>query len=185
LIDRDPEPSDDDFDAVDPRSAVNFALPDAQVSQVDVVGGEVVMGPPSCPMPAIEQGCTRTLKRLRIAINRFFVELDVAPEIEVDHAVVSVEAPLSVSSPAGLGYVVPVGTQVHTCATIDGKAWHDTRALARELFIGRQPSGGVNVDGPLPMALRASNAQCSPVTLTGDVLAAYDRSSPAGDAGSE
>lgn len=186
MVDQSAEPSDDAFDILDPLSVIDLSPEgDAQPSEVAVVGGEVVMGPPSCPTAGIEEGCTRTLKRLRIAIDRFRVGLDVAPEIDVEHALVSIEAPLSISSAASGDYVVPTGTRVHTCATIDGKGWHDTRALDGPLFVAPPAGGKVYVDGGFLLALRASNAQCSSFALRGNVLAGYGKLSPGSDAGRE
>lgn len=174
--------------------SVGFELGDAglQPSSPPVgfvpVDAEIVLTPASDGSGAI------TLKTLRFQFPDFQVAFG-GGSVTVSVASIQFVTPIAIApTPPAVGggsdFFVPAGTVVHTCATIDGKAWHASAATTERFDIhwDMSPStpGVVTVNGTFPFVVRKDDAQCTPSTFQGNISGGLNVSSalsPLGDGG--
>lgn len=136
-----------------------------------VTGGMAVLEGILPPLAFPDVGSTVTLKRLRLVISDIDGLSTTAGSLDVVNPTLSIAAPITLTFSAGGVVTVPAGTVVHTCATIDGRAWHASSPLPQDLELAWQPAQPTQpahllVDSTLPMSLRADDSQCSPLALT-------------------
>jgi hypothetical protein len=143
------------------------------------VTGELVFAGPVPPSTATD---ALTLKRLRFTIPSFRLSLSDGTTLQVDDAVLRVSAPIALARRISFYTLSGASTEVSTCATIDGRAWHGTSSLAPTGEFGLPgPDGSVTFEGTFPLTLRADDATCSPIVISASIQALFtpDR---AGDA---
>jgi hypothetical protein len=174
LVDEPAAPGDVHFTQLDSRSVLDLAVGDAG-GEVELTAWDVVFTPSALASPT-------TLKRLRLQSQDFGISFTAGSPVTLQGVVMSFEAPVTLAF-SGSVYVVPAGTIVDTCGSIDGRPWHGSAPLAQEFLVSLDvPDGILSLDGNVPLVVRADDAQCSRSVLNASVLAAGSADGGVGDA---
>jgi len=148
---------------------------DGEPSDIEVVGGEAVYTPDPDD-PDCEGRCAVTLKRLRVRLKTlYFVSSE--DSVKVSGLELSIQAPLALDNPDGLGSIVPAETGTLTCATVQGLLWaHQTTLSEPAVLVARATNEALTFEFAAPMPLDGSTTLgCRPFelelsgTLTGAV----------------
>jgi hypothetical protein len=170
----DQDPSSGELRFAVQKGVLDITVGDASaVTEFDLTGGEIDLDLDACTDGGANADCTATLTRLRIELAG--ADIEVIANVGTLHVVAPV---LSLAAPVaavrhGTVYVVDAGTMLHTCATIDGQAWHGAMPLSAPLIldVSGGPAPSVSFDATVPLALRADDAQCSTFSLPATVNA--------------
>jgi hypothetical protein len=160
----------------------------ADASAQTVLGGSIVLrSAPLDPLVPPPPGAPPfVIERLRLdisSLNSTQISVDhggpfhlsSGETLDIENPTIRVQAPVSLIHKSDSYYAIPSGTTIHTCATINGKAWHGSAQLSAELLLSWQPAESINGSAyppfvdlqplGLPMALRADDAQCTAFDL--------------------
>jgi hypothetical protein len=174
-----PAGADDYVYAFDPGTLVELIMGGGKYSVQELAGGEAITGPISCDPSSY--ACTVRIKRLQLKIITF--ELDYtggsggSGKATVENATISLEAPFSI---AGSGdwsagsFSVASGISAHTCATINGHAFHASAPVdsdAGPVLYLDPVSATATFDGQVPIVVRTDDKGCTRVTYGMGLLA--------------
>jgi hypothetical protein len=124
-----------------------------QTSTQETRGGEVVLSGNLYCVPSTSTACSATLKRFRIQIAPVEVDTDVGT-FTLDDAVVSFAAPLTIQDP-GSGFVVPGGSTVHTCLTVQGTSEHASATTTEDGWLTASAyDESLSFQGTLPFVVK-------------------------------
>jgi hypothetical protein len=104
-----------------------------QTSTQETRGGEIVLSGNLYCVPSEGAPCSATLKRLRIELVPVEVDTNVG-NFTLDDLVVSYAAPLTIQDP-GSGFVVPNGSTVHTCLSVQGTSEHASATTTGDAWL--------------------------------------------------
>ena len=138
---------------------------DGAPTNVEVVGGEAVFTPDPDD-PDCEGSCAITLKRLRLTMKTlYFVSSE--DSVKVENLTISLAAPATLENPDGSGSLVPVGTETHTCATVQGLLWAHAGALTdAATLVARAENEELELTATIPFAIDGSTSfGCRPFEL--------------------
>jgi len=164
-------PGDDHFLFQDMRNHATLALSESfpAGSQDFTLTGEATLSPPLCADAS--DACSVVIKRLRVTIQDFS-QPTTAGEVSVAGATLSLEAPRELPiDPLGQ-ILIPAGSEVHTCAEIDGRSWHAAAATDLAAIVSYDSARQVfSLDAVLPVAIRADDEDCTSIALWARVTA--------------
>ena len=125
------------------RWAAYYAEAEDGIVTLAVARGQIVIDPDSM-----------TLRRLRVALGPFQYDTDVDP-IDVSELKFSLETPVTLPPDpvATAWYSVPTGSEVQTCAVVDGVRQHATVTLDEPLTVRFYSAERLTLDAILPLHL--------------------------------
>jgi hypothetical protein len=134
-----------------------------QMSAQRVRGGEVVLSGNLYCVPSASAPCSATLKRLRIEIAPIEVDTNVG-NFTLENTVVSYAAPLTIRD-EGSGFVVPRGSTVHTCVTVQGTSEHATATTTEDAALTVSAIDEIlSFQGTLPLVVKLG-PDCNTVSM--------------------
>jgi hypothetical protein len=124
-----------------------------QMSTQETRGGEIILSGSLYCVPSEGAPCSATLKRLRIELVPVEVDTNVG-NFTLENLVVSYAAPLTIQDP-GSGFVVPSGSTVHTCASVQGTSEHASATTTDDAWLSAWAyQESLSFQGTLPLVVK-------------------------------